>query len=182
MTRRCWASCRCRRTPHRTRRCTLSLAAPPSTPPGRGGRAPAAPIVVPGAPMPPGAPAWAANRSAPIPTRLPCTRCAWPMTAVLSPPCGSTWPPSRRRTASPACAWCWKALCAAPAFGRAGRPQPPPRIYSEKCWRRGRRPTRRSAPRDRALLLLGFGAALRLAELIVLMVGDVGLCRGRDCR
>jgi hypothetical protein len=44
------------------------------------------------------------------------------------------------------CAWCWKALCAAPAFGRAGRPQPPPRIYSEKCWRRGRRPTRRWAP------------------------------------
>jgi hypothetical protein len=33
--------------------------------------------------------------------------------------------------------------------------------------------------RDRALLLLGFGAALRLAELIVLMVGDVVALPGK---
>ncbi len=135
-----------------------------------------------------GAIAWARSRSPAIPTCWPCTSSAAPTTVLLSRRSG--WHSQQIRT----------------AHLLAGVPldliQPRFRMTLEGIVRsRGVRPTRQAAPavpavlqkmlaalpspdaalgiRNRAMLLLGFGAALRRSGLVGLQIGDVELVPGR---
>ena len=137
----------------------------------------------------PGAAASAANRSPPIPTPSPCTSSAAPIRASPSARSACISP----RSAPPICSPAARSTCAtraSPWWSRASpaskgvrpRRQAAPAVPGVLRLMLAAPPRprhARSAPRDRAMLLLGFGAALRRSELVALTLGDVETVPGR---